>query len=375
MLALALSVAACSSAKHKKLKPVKLEAIHAQVKVKTLWSRKLPALGKYYHQFHLAIDGGAIYASSADGKVFKFDKYQGKKQWRVSLKTPLTTGVLVDSRHVYVASDAGVLIALDKMTGEQTWSFQADSEIVNIPASDNQTVVLQTSAGTVFALDAAEGKEHWQQATNVPALSLRGTASPVIFANYVIIGVANGRINMFDLQSGELRWDPRIALAKGDSEIERVVDIDGTPLLVDDKLYVVTYQGQLAAFDMIQGQMMWTQDESSYNDLAQGFAQIYVSAADAQVSAYNQRTGDIKWSQDGLLRRKITAPTALNNYVLVADYKGVIHLLSQTDGQFAARVTVGGKGVKTNILADGARFYVLANNGRLKAYELGKTLK
>jgi|SRR5690554_1733073 len=371
-----ISVAACSSTKRKKLKPLPLESIQAEFKIDRLWSAKIGGgLGKYYHRFQLAVDGPNLYAASADGKVYRLDKYNGKKQWRSTLKAKLTTGATVDSDYVYVAALSGVLIAIDKESGEQAWSFQADSEIVSPPASNNHTVVFQAASGTIYSVNVNDGSKRWQQPSNVPALSLRGNSRPIFFANFVIVGLANGRLAMFDGDSGELRWDPRVAQATGDSEIERLVDVDATPLLVDERLYAVSYQGQLAAFDLSQGQMLWTEEESSYRDLAEGLGTIYVSSADALVNAYNQRTGEIKWSQTGLLRRKITAPSTISSYVLLADYKGYLHVLSQSDGRFVARRRVSRKGIKTGILVDGERFYAIANNGRLKAYEIGKPLK
>ena len=371
-----ISVAACSTTKRKKLKPVPLESIQAEIKLNTLWSTKIGGgLGKYYHRFQLAVDGPYLYATSADGKVYKIDKYKGKKLWRSTLKTPLTSGVTVDKRYVYIAALSGVMIALDKDTGEQAWAFQADSEIVSPAASDDSALVFQAASGTIYSVNTDDGSQRWQQPSNVPALSLRGNSRPLFFANFVIVGLANGRLAMFDSQSGELRWDPRVAQATGDSEIERLVDVDSTPLLVDERLYAVSYQGQLAAYDLSQGQMLWTEDESSYRDLAHGLGNIYVSSADAQINAYNQRSGEIKWSKNSLLRRKVTAPSVISSYVLLADYKGYLHVLSQSDGRFVARKRVSHKGIKTGILVDGDRFYALANNGRLKAYELGKPLK
>lgn len=375
LLLIIISVAACSTTKRKKLKPVPLEPIQAELKVNTLWSTKLGALGKYYHRFQLAIDGSYLYAASANGKVYKIDKYKGKKQWRSTLKTRLTSGAAVDKNYVYVAGLSGVLIALDKQTGEQAWVFQADSEIVSPPASDGESVVFQAASGSIYSINSNDGSQRWQQPSNVPALSLRGNSQPLFFANFVIVGLANGRLAMFDKQSGELRWDPRVAQATGDSEIERLVDIDSTPIIVEDRLYAVSYQGQLAAYSLSQGQMLWTEDESSYRDLAQGLGNIYVSSADAQVNAYNQRTGEIKWSQNSLLRRKITAPAVISSYLLLADYKGYLHVLAQSDGRFVARKRVSNKGIKTGVLVDGERFYAIADNGRLTAYEIGKPLK
>ena len=370
------TMAACSSNKKKALKPVELESFKAEIKIDKVWSRSIgDGLGKYFHQFALAVDSSFIYAASADGKVYQLDKYSGKVRWKVSLDTQLTTGVAIDRRYAYVAAADGTVIALDKLSGEQKWTSTVDREVVNAPVSNGDALFFQTSSGEMYSLATSDGSQRWREPSVMPALSLRGNSRPVLFGDFVVFGQANGRLSMLDAQTGALRWEPRVATAKGESEIERMVDIDGTPLLIEERLYAASYQGQLAAFNLATGQTFWSVEESSYRDLAGGLGNIYISSSNAAVNAYDQRNGDVKWSQEGLLRRKITAPATISSYIVVADYKGYIHLLSQIDGRFIARTRLNSKGIKTGILVDADRFYVIANNGRLKAYQLGKSLK
>ena len=57
----------------------------------------------------------------------------------------------------------------------------------------------------------------------------------------------------------------------------------------------------------------------------------------------------------------------IGNYVAVADKEGYVHLLNQTDGTYAGRYSVGGDGVRANLLSDGDTLYVLTNSGKLYA--------
>lgn len=369
-------LSACGSNKSKELKPVALESVEAEVALDRKWSRRIGrGMGKYYHQFRLAVDEQHLYAAAADGRVYQLNKETGRVRWRVTLNDGLTSGVAVDQQHVYVATDAGVLLALDKQNGEQVWSRQLNSELVSPPSSTNNHVVLQTSSGSIYNLNAQTGEQRWRFDTTMPSLSLRGNSRPTFFASFVVLGQANGKLAVLDINTGELRWDPRIAHARGDTEIERMVDVNATPLLIDDHLFAVSYQGQLVAYDLSSGRPLWTVDESSFNDMARGMGNIYVSSSEGVVRAYDRRTGDVRWSQNSLLRRKTTAPTAISSYLVVADYQGYVHLLSQLDGRIVARARVSRKPVKTTLLAEGNRFYVIADNGRLRAYQIGQSLK
>ncbi len=373
---LIVMVAACGSNKKKDLEPLDLESFDAEIKIEKLWSKKIgDGLGEYYHQFSLAVDAKAIYAASQDGKVYKLDKLKGRKSWKTSIDTDLTTGVAVDSRHVYIGAVDGTIIALKKNTGEQSWTASLGSEIVSPPTIASNHLVVQTVSGEVYNLDAATGEQRWQYDSNMPALTLRGNSRAIFFAEFIAVGLANGKLAVLDLETGQLRWDPKVATAKGETEIERMVDVDGTPVFFQDKLYAVSYQGQIVAYELKTGRLLWAEEESSYRDVTIGFGNVYVSSENASVTAYDQQSGEIKWVNENLLRRKITAPSTVSSYLAIADYKGYLHLLSQIDGHLVARKRVSWSGIKTNILADGTRFYAIANNGKLRAYELGKEIK
>jgi len=51
----------------------------------------------------------------------------------------------------------------------------------------------------------------------------------------------------------------------------------------------------------------------------------------------NRYNGSTLWRQDKLLRRRLTAPEAYNNYIVVGDYDGYLHWLNREDGKIVAR--------------------------------------
>ncbi len=366
---LTLIMAACSSSRQ--LEPVELEDFEEEAKFKTLWSTKVSGgQGDYFHQFRLQQDAIHIYAASYKGRVFKISKDKGKKVWKVDLDERLTSGVEVDDRRVYVAGFDGSLIALDKLTGEQLWTFEFRSELVSVPVSDNQAVYAHTSNGDVYAVDANTGEQLWRATTNIPALSLRGNASPVLIPQLVIVGSANGKLVLIRRDNGQIVAEPKVATPEGETEVERMVDVDGRPKFIEGLLYAVSFQGRLVALDMKAGQEVWSTKASSFQDLEVGFDSVYIASDDSLVIAHNINSGEMKWIQEGLLRRRVSPPVAFSSYLIVSDFEGYIHILSQLDGHFVARKKISGSGVKSPALVDGKTFYVVANNGRLKAYQL-----
>lgn len=368
VLLLAFFLAACETT-DKKLEPAELASLDEEVGLNTLWTRRLwGGLGEYYHQFSLAVDDDSLYAANEKGGVFRIDKITGKKIWKASLDVPLTCGVAVDSERVFVCTRDGAVIALRKDAGNQVWTVRIPSEVVSAPVVSGNHLVLVAANGMVFDLDTADGKQRWRYDAVMPALSLRGNSRAAFFQDFVAVGQSNGKLAVLDLETGQLRWDPKVAVPQGESDIERIVDVDGAPLFQDEKLFAASFQGRVVAYDLKTGRLLWAEEESSYRSLATGSGNLYVTGENSQITAYDLASGEIRWVDESFLRRKLTAPVVVGEYLAVADFEGYIHLLSQVDGRVVSRARVAWEPVKTDILADGEKFYVIADNGKIKAF-------
>lgn len=372
LLALAFSIA-CSSnkAKDELTEPMKLVDFEATIGMEKLWSRDVGnGQGKQFNRLQPAIDGDFIFAVDADGDLVALDRMSGKKLWDIDLDADITGGVGAAESMLLVGSSSGRVWALRQEDGEELWQSKVSGEVLAPPATDGEVVVVQTFNGKLVGLNAVNGEKMWEYSSQVPVLTLRGTAAPVIEAGVVFAGFANGKLVSLDVDSGVVRWEGRVALAQGDSEIERVVDIDGQPLLLSSALYAVSYQGRIAAFDPGSGRPMWYQDASSYVGMAEGFGNIYYADEKGALVAVDQDDGNIRWINEEMAYRKLSAPVTFNNYVAVADYKGYVHLLSQIDGEFVARVKAGSGGVRAPLLASGDVIYAYGNKGKLIAWQL-----
>jgi outer membrane protein assembly factor BamB len=360
-----------NSAKDEMIEPAKLVKFKPQIKLKKLWSRNIgQGQGKKFNRLQPAIDGDVIYVVDADGDVLALDRFKGKIIWKTDVKSDITGGVGVGEGLLLLGTPGGEVIALGQEDGEPLWQVKVSGEILAPPATDGDVVVVQTFNGKLYALNAVNGESLWEYSTQVPVLTLRGTAAPLIEQGMVFAAFANGKLVAADVNSGAIAWEGRVAMAQGDSEIERVVDVDGQPLLLSKALYAISYQGKIAAFDPASGRTLWYQDASSYVGLADGFGNVYYIDADGSVVAADQRSGNVRWSNDELGYRKLSAPATFNNYLAVADFEGYVHILSQVEGEFVARVKLGSKGVQAPILSRGDTIYVYGNKGKLAAYQL-----
>ncbi len=353
------------------VQPAELVDFEQEQSLKALWSLKVGGdLGEKFHQLAPSIAGGRIFAASAEGDVLAADRESGEVVWRRSLDTEVIGGVGAGNGLVVLSTLNGEVLALSADDGSERWRYQATSEVVSQPQMNAEMLVVQQLDGKLTALDLMTGRQLWSYDSQIPRLSLRGTAAPIVAADLTLAGFANGKLVAIENRSGRPVWEQRIALSEGRSELERIIDIDAQPLVYNRLVYVTSYQGRLAAVSPANGQLVWAQDLSSFRGLAGGFGNVYAVTADDSLQAFDARNSASVWRQDGLLNRHLTTPVVLGNNVVVADGEGYLHALSQIDGHFTARYKLDSSGVQGDLLVKDDVLYALSNDGRLTALKL-----
>ena len=377
--ALALSVSGCSTIsgwfdfddEDDPKQPAELMDIQETVKIKKLWSHGVGnGQGDGFYKIQPAINGSAIYVAAADGDVEAFDRISGKSLWDAELELPLSGGVGAYGDALLLGSSDGFVIKVDAGSGEVLWTTRLNGEVMSTPASDGSIVLAHTLDGKLQGLDFATGEVVWTYDSNVPVLTLRGSSSPLVNGDVAYVGFANGRVQAFDIATGGILWDVRVAIPQGRSEIERVVDIDGTMSMVGDELFVASYQGRIVGINVSDGRKLWQNNASSFAGVSQGFGNVYVADEDGTVTAYQRSGQGVRWQQTALAYRGLSRPTPVSSYLAVGDKEGYVHILSQVDGEFAGRVKADGDGVRADMLGEDNILYVYGNSGDLVAYEI-----
>jgi outer membrane protein assembly factor BamB len=206
--------------------------------------------------------------------------------------------------------------------------------------------------------------------SDVPVLTLRGTSTPIILGQLVIAGFADGKALAIDQNSGNVAWEARIAIPQGRSEIERIVDIDGSMMLQGAELYVASYQGRVAAVDPRTGRKIWQRNVSSVSGVSVGFGNVYTADQDGTISAFLRNGQGIRWQNIELGYRGLSRPTPVSSYLAVVDFEGYLHILSQVDGEILGRTRADGDGARADMIASGNTLYVYGNGGKLAAYTI-----
>ncbi len=351
--------------------PTELEKLADEVRLKKLWSSNV-GVG-YDEQFINLVPGAGnnqLFVADRKGRVVAFDAETGKRSWAVKTEAAISAGPGAGEGLVLVGTSDGYVLALDALNGDLLWKARVSSEVLSVPRVDLGKIIVQTADGKIAALSGADGKQLWIYDRSVPALTLRGTSTPAVEHGVVVAGFSNGKLVALSADKGFAVWESNVAIPRGRSELERMIDIDGDPVIVGGAVYVTTFQGHIAVVNVQNGDPGWKREMSSHAGLDVDFSQVYVTDDLGQVWALTRSSGASVWKLEQLKHRSLTAPVSFDEYVAVGDFEGYVHLLSRYDGHIAGRVKVDSKGITARPRVLNNILYVYGNGGTLAAYIL-----
>lgn len=269
-----------------------------------LW-RFAPVQGVWERAF--ASEGERIFIGLKDKSIVALNVLNGKLLWQKELGINMQVPPLLSDGILYVPTafvgpelkpdvhGRAKVFALDVKTGEERWVFESDNYILQTPARSGNILYLggnfydstpidEGGHTRLYALDVGNGSPLWtyESEDGFPK-RLYATEQTVVFVGY------QDFMNGVDSATGELRWrfdtgnwTPSF-LGAGDvvyfSSANTLVFAlsantgkpiwqfnipKGTfnylldaPVLLDDKLYFLTQQGDFFALDAVSGELLW----------------------------------------------------------------------------------------------------------------------
>jgi outer membrane protein assembly factor BamB len=370
-LAAALILVGCSKDKDVE-PPAALVVFPQKLPVKELWSDKVGG-GKKQVKLRLglspAVDNNLVFAGSDQGELVALNLDTGRQVWIKKYKRmQVSAGPAAALGMVVFGTTKGFVIALEGSSGKELWRTRVNSELLSAPAISEKVVVMRAVDGHLHGFDASNGKELWSVEQQVPRLSLRGTAIPVIAKEVAVSGFDNGKVMAVSLNTGDTVWDTALATPHGRTELDRLVDVDSAVSVVGDNVFASGFQGRTAMIALDSGQIWWAHDMSSYRGLATDGENLFVTQSDGVVVALRQRDGSEVWHNDKLKRRALSAPAVTSTAIVVADFQGYLHWLDRSTGELVARQRVAKFRVSSAPVAVHDTVVVLTDSGRLAAF-------
>jgi outer membrane protein assembly factor BamB len=329
--------------------PAALVDFQPGMKVRSAWTANIGSAKRAL--FNPALADGSVYVAAADGAIARLDAATGQQLWRINAGMPLTAGVGADGSTIAVGGAGGALLAFSA-DGKQRWKAQASSEILGAPAVAQGLVIVRSIDNRIVAYDADSGTLRWQLQRNAPALALRSAPGIALDSLSAYVGMPGGRMVALALSNGGPRWEVAVGDPRGATELERISDVSGMPVLVGRDVCAVAYQGRIGCVDAVSGATRWAKEFSS--EVGLGADERFVFAIDdrGSVHAFTREAGASVWRNTGLANRGLATPVSFGRTVAVGDYQGYMHFLSREDGAFLARnATDGSRVIGTPVVA------------------------
>lgn len=342
--------------------PAKLVEFSETAKFEVRWHSNVGDPGA--DLLKLALTKDAIYSASGKGSLMRLDRATGKQVWRIQTGIVVSGGVASGDGLVLIGGDKGDVLAYDE-DGKLRWKSLVSSEVLSVSQVADGMVMVRSGDGRIAGLNAADGKRVWMYERSTPALVVRSHAGVTIQRGVAFAGFAGGKLAAIRIKDGEVLWEAVVSQPRGNTELERISDITSDPVVDDEQVCAIAFQGRIACFDTAQGSPLWNRDISSDKGMMVLGKYLYLSDAGGSVIALDKTTGSTTWKNGQLLLRGITAPNALENFVVVGDFEGYLHGLNREDGNFVARIKLDGGAIVAAPLETDGGLLVQTRSGEL----------
>lgn len=171
-----------------------------------VYNRRGPAL-TLRSSAGVVVDGGAVYAGFAGGKLIALRADNGKLLWETAVAQPkgvteieriadITSVPMIDDSVVYAVAYQGKVAAVDRLSGRIIWSRLLSS--LNGLAVEDGRIYVSQAEGSLYSLGEEKGKSYWRQAN----LKNRHLSQPLPMGNVIAVGDVEGYLHLIDHDEG-----------------------------------------------------------------------------------------------------------------------------------------------------------------------------
>lgn len=320
-----------------------------------------------------AVSGDTVFIGSASGMFYALRAATGAVRWRKRLgavaSAPVPSGGIL-----YLGTADGALLAIDPQTGDEKWRYQGRGPIQQAPVVTTELVVFSNEADQVVAVDAITGKFKWQYRSETPEeYTLRGHAGVAVDGDLAYTGFANGVLVALRKDTGSVAWSTSL---KGDAD--RFMDVDATPIVIDDRVYASSSSGGVYALDKTTGLIRWRMpfwdaalpgSTGNVGGLASDGKVLYVSVADLGTYAVDL-SGNVMWRVGARGGGEPAQPVIWHELLLYSLANAGLFIADRRTGETLEYFDPGdGISARPAVTGNG-QLFVMSNRGILYAFDL-----
>ena len=325
--------------------PKELSSYENQKDISIIWNLSFDGENEIGN-FEPGFSSQNLFFADSEGTLSSISLKSGEKEWSIELNF-LASGTAAGFGILVVADVDGNVIALDQKDGSQLWSTNVKGEILSKSVIDTQIVVVKSGSGELIGLNRITGEIEWSYRSKLPPLTVRGSSSPVLSDDKIFVSFDNGRLGVFDINSGFPLWDGAISYASGTSELDNLIDGDSSPVIEGGLVYTTNYQGNLNIFDIAQKRSVWTSETSSFYSPVIMRGLLIVAEANSIIKSFSLSSLEESWLNEDYLNRVLSNPVSYKGSLVVGDFEGYIHVIDPLNGKTIGRKKLSRKPIKS----------------------------
>jgi outer membrane protein assembly factor BamB len=213
----------------------------------------------------VAVEGATLYVATGRAEALALDAATGAVRWRAPTAQPARSAPTVADGKLFVPLLGNAILALAAKDGKRVWLYQgteSTTAMLGLPASAyaDGLLVAGFGSGELVALRASTGAVVWidslasarGQGTSTDLSAIHGL--PVIQDGRVYAVSLGGLMLSLDLRSGRRLWEREVASAD-------------TPCMAGEWLFVLSTDAQLAAIQREDGSVAWITQMQKFEDM------------------------------------------------------------------------------------------------------------
>lgn len=275
-----------------------------------------------------ALVNGHVYFGAYDGTVYALDAATGKKVWQYDDADWVGSSPCIDtkSRRLYIGLEFGLfkkrggVAALDAATGKRIWTWRSREMTHASPLCipEEKIIVCGSNDGIVTALDIDTGSVQWQFPTRG---DIKSAGAYDVKRRQIIVNSMDGNCYVLSAHDGL----PRHA-------IETSASIYGSPLVIDDTVYIASLDKTLYAINLESGKVRWTHETRGriFSSPTYGLGSLWVGSNDGLVYELDPHHGTVRgtFQTPEKIVNKIVCDEA-SNLIYVSTHAGELYCLKR----------------------------------------------
>lgn len=222
------------------------ELVCVNMEGERIWAQHLGTPNNHYgHASSLICDRELLfvqYDQKNDSKLLAFEMATGKSAWQTARDhMSWASPILIENqgRTELVLNDGKSVNSYNPKTGQRYWQVEClNGEVAPSAAYAAGVVFVAVESAVASAIDignhAEEPKILWQWDESLP-----DSASPLANKDYLILPTAFGVVTCLDSKTGKVHW-----------EHEFNQGFCSSPVLVDDRVYIIDLAGNMHIFQL-----------------------------------------------------------------------------------------------------------------------------